>query len=76
MKKIERLDLREENITSGSQDAAIAMKLNELIDSYNELLDTHTLKEECQHKKYTLSVSTRNGTRKICNNCGKDYRKE
>lgn len=33
---------------------------------------SHTVKEECEHKKFTLSVSTRNGTRKICNNCGKD----
>lgn len=79
MKKIERISYK--TLFSGTDALAsaiteLANKANELIDSYNELLDTHTLKEECQHKKYTLSVSTRNGTRKICNNCGKDYRKE
>lgn len=30
-------------------------------------------KEECEHKTFTLSKSTRNGTRKICNNCGINY---
>lgn len=49
MKKIERLGLREANITSESQDAVIAMKLNELIDAHNELLDTHTVKEPIEH---------------------------
>lgn len=60
MKKIERLDLREENITSGSQDAAIAMRLNELIDSYNELLDTHKVNEAKSHKPNTCTCQCHN----------------
>lgn len=30
--------------------------------------------EECQHKKWTTSVSTRKGRRKICNNCGIEWK--
>ncbi len=63
-------------IQSESSHYDVIDTVNALVDAHNELIDTHTVKEECKHKKYTLSVSTRNGTRKICNNCGKDYQKE
>lgn len=33
-------------------------------------------KKCCGHKKWTLSKSTKRGTRKICNNCGKDWKNE
>lgn len=39
------------------------------------LIDT-VLGEDCSHKKSALSKSTRWGTRKICNSCGQDWKKE
>jgi len=55
----------EEHITVTTND------LKDLRDCIDEVLG-----EDCPHKKSALSKSTRWGTRKICNSCGQDWKKE